>query len=72
MSVQEHKQAKPSSVTCKVITISDTRTKETDKSGQLMITLLEENGYKVLEHVIVKDEETYIEKAIREGCEQEG
>ncbi|THE14760.1 MogA/MoaB family molybdenum cofactor biosynthesis protein [Bacillus timonensis] len=71
MSVQEHKQTTPTSVTCKVITISDTRTKETDKSGQLMITLLEEYGFKVLDYKIVKDEEVHIEKAIREGCEHE-
>ncbi|MEH7238116.1 MogA/MoaB family molybdenum cofactor biosynthesis protein [Bacillus sp. JJ1562] len=71
MSVQEHKQATPNSVTCKVITISDTRTKETDKSGQLMITLLEESGFKVLDYKIVKDVEAYIEKAIREGCNHE-
>ncbi|MEH7226432.1 MogA/MoaB family molybdenum cofactor biosynthesis protein [Bacillus sp. JJ1566] len=71
MSVQEHKQATPNSITCKVITISDTRTKETDKSGQLMISLLEESGFKVLDYRIVKDEEAYIEEAIREGCERE-
>ncbi|MDR4889236.1 MogA/MoaB family molybdenum cofactor biosynthesis protein [Fredinandcohnia sp. QZ13] len=71
MSVQEHKQTTSSSVICKVITISDTRTKETDQSGQLMITLLEEKGFKVLEYKIVKDEEASIERAIREGCEHE-
>ncbi len=71
MSVHEHKQATPSSVTCQVITISDTRTEQTDKSGQLMIALLEENGFKVLDYKIVKDEEVSIEKAIREGCDHE-
>lgn len=71
MSVHEHKKTAPSTVTCKVVTVSDTRTKETDKSGQLMITLLEENGFKVLEYEIVKDEETYIEKAVRMGCDRE-
>lgn len=69
MSVSEHKKATPTSVTCKVITISDTRTKETDKSGKLMISLLEENGYTVLQYEIVKDEEPYIERAICDGCE---
>ncbi|MEH7379550.1 molybdenum cofactor biosynthesis protein B [Bacillus sp. JJ1533] len=71
MSVHEHRKATPSSVTCKVITISDTRTKETDKSGQLMVSLLEESGYEVLEYEIVKDEEASIEKAIQEGCDHE-
>ncbi|MEK5441528.1 MULTISPECIES: MogA/MoaB family molybdenum cofactor biosynthesis protein [unclassified Fredinandcohnia] len=71
MSVQEHKKATPSSVRCKVVTISDTRTKETDKSGKLMISLLEENNFKVLQYEVVKDEESFIEKVIREGCEHE-
>nr|WP_309099672.1 MogA/MoaB family molybdenum cofactor biosynthesis protein [Fredinandcohnia onubensis] len=71
MSVQEHKKAALSSVRCKVITISDTRTKETDKSGKLMISLLEENDFNVLQYEVVKDEESFIEKAIREGCEHE-
>ncbi|WP_010678421.1 MogA/MoaB family molybdenum cofactor biosynthesis protein [Bacillus timonensis] len=71
MSVHEHKKSRPSNVACKVITVSDTRTKETDKSGQLMISLLEENGYKVLDYVIVKDEENNIEKAVRMGCDRD-
>lgn len=36
MSVTEHKKEAPHIVRCKVITISDTRTKDTDKSGKLM------------------------------------
>lgn len=71
MSVQEHKKATPSIVRCKVITISDTRTKETDKSGKLMISLLEENDFNILQYEVVKDEESIIEKAIREGCQHE-
>lgn len=36
MSVIEHKQEAPKQVKCKIITVSDTRTKETDKSGGLI------------------------------------
>ncbi|BBP91528.1 hypothetical protein BsIDN1_51460 [Bacillus safensis] len=38
----------------KVITVSDTRTKDTDKSGRLMIDLLKEQGHLVLAYDIVK------------------
>ena len=39
MSTKEHKLAAPESVKCKIITVSDTRDKDTDKSGKLMIEL---------------------------------
>lgn len=69
MSVKEHKREAPPSVSCKVITVSDTRTKETDKSGILMIELLQANGHQVLEYAIVKDEEAEISTAIDAGLE---
>ena len=33
MSVHQHKKEAPKQVNCKVITVSDTRSKETDESG---------------------------------------
>ena len=68
MSTQEHKQAAPNSVNCKVITVSDTRNKDTDKSGKLMIELLEDKGHTVVDYVIVKDEREAIYQAVIEGC----
>ena len=38
-----------------VLTISDSRTKETDKSGNLLVKLIGESEHKVTEHYIVKD-----------------
>ena len=52
-----------------VITVSDTRTEETDKSGMLMKTLLEENGHKIVRYEIVKDEQLSINEAILKGCQ---
>ena len=46
MSTQEHKKEAPKKVNCKVITVSDTRDKDTDKSGKLMMELLEQQGMK--------------------------
>lgn len=35
-SVEQHRQEAPPTVACMIVTVSDTRTKETDTSGQLM------------------------------------
>lgn len=56
MSVKNHKKAITEAVRCKVITVSDTRNEETDKSGALMMELLKTNGHEVTEYEIVKDE----------------
>ncbi|WP_079510053.1 MogA/MoaB family molybdenum cofactor biosynthesis protein [Mesobacillus jeotgali] len=67
MSTQEHKQAAPSQVRCKVITVSDTRTTDTDKSGKLMIEMLESAGHKIVDYVIVKDEAEPIKSEVLKG-----
>jgi molybdopterin adenylyltransferase len=69
MSVTEHKKEAPRVIKCKVITISDTRTFETDKSGKLMMQLLQEAGHEVVEYEIVKDETEEIRAAVWRGCE---
>lgn len=67
MSTQEHKAAAPRSVGCMVITVSDTRNEETDKSGQLMKQLLQEAGHQTVRYQIVKDEPAEITAAIEAG-----
>jgi len=52
----EHKSHAPESIGCMVITCSDTRTPETDISGQLIQKLLEEQGHHVVSYHVVKDE----------------
>ncbi|MUK86844.1 molybdenum cofactor biosynthesis protein [Ornithinibacillus sp. L9] len=68
MSVHDHMKNK-TSVNCMVITISDTRNHDTDKSGTLMKELLEEAGHHVLIREIVTDEFDAIQKQIQAGCE---
>lgn len=68
MGVQEHKKLATHKVQCKVITISDSRTKETDKSGALIIELIKEQGFTVSSYEIVKDEKDTIQQAVRTGC----
>jgi molybdenum cofactor biosynthesis protein B len=69
MSTREHKETSPRTVGCMVITVSDTRTEETDKSGLLMRELLVEANHSVILYRIVKDEPTEIVAAIGEGTE---
>jgi molybdopterin adenylyltransferase len=68
MSKTEHKKAAPSQIRCKVITVSDTRNKDTDKSGKLMITMLEGVGHIISDYVIVKDEADSIRSEVLNGC----
>ncbi|RBP93860.1 molybdopterin adenylyltransferase [Cytobacillus firmus] len=72
MSTFEHKKEAPKEIRCKVVTVSDTRDKETDKSGKLMIRLLEEAGHVIADYEIVKDEGSLIRKAVLKGCGNPG
>ena len=55
-SVEKHHQDAPNALRIGVMTISDTRTIETDTSGALIVQLIEEAGHIVVERVIVPDE----------------
>lgn len=71
MSVTEHKKQAPKEVRCKIVTISDTRTEETDKSGQLLHTLLKAAGHTVTSYEIVKDDKESIQQAVLAGYHRE-
>jgi molybdopterin adenylyltransferase len=66
-SHKEHKHHAPKSVGCMVVTCSDTRTPETDTSGQLIQKLLKEQGHTVAAYHVVKDEPAQITQRIAEG-----
>jgi len=55
MSHEEHRRDAPDRVGCAVITVSDTRDKQTDKSGQLMVELLEAAGHEIVHYTVVRD-----------------
>jgi molybdenum cofactor biosynthesis protein B len=59
------------SVQCLVVTISDTRTVENDKSGKLINRLLDEQGHQSIKHIIVPDEKAAIIEVLREGMADE-
>ena len=56
MSQEEHKAHAPRSVRCFIVTVSDTRTEATDKSGRAIADLLTEAGHVVAGRAIVKDD----------------
>ncbi|HEX9843438.1 MAG TPA: MogA/MoaB family molybdenum cofactor biosynthesis protein [bacterium] len=55
-SHQAHRQQAKASIACGVITVSDTRTEDTDKSGQLIKELLKSGGHATSAYHIIKDE----------------
>lgn len=56
-----HPDSPGMTVTCAVITVSDTRSPETDRSGQMIQQLLLDTGHTVGAYTIVKDEPTQIQ-----------
>jgi molybdopterin adenylyltransferase len=55
-SVAEHRAHAPQGLRLAVITVSDTRTVETDTSGALVASLAADAGHEVAERTIVRDE----------------
>jgi molybdenum cofactor biosynthesis protein B len=55
-SVDEHRSAAQAALGLGVLTVSDTRTRETDSSGALIISLAEAAGHHIIERAIVPDE----------------
>ena len=53
---EEHRADAPVAVRCVVITVSDTRTEETDTGGQTAINKLTEAGHTIVERYIIRDE----------------
>jgi molybdenum cofactor biosynthesis protein B len=48
-----------------VLTVSDTRTQKTDKSGPLLVGLIEKAGHAVAKHAVVADDPKAIRKQIK-------
>lgn len=53
-------------INCAIVTVSDTRTVETDRSGQLIQQLLNDAGHQVVAYIIVKDEPLQIRAALEQ------
>jgi molybdenum cofactor biosynthesis protein B len=64
MSQVEHKARAPQSVRCFILTISDTRTEDTDTSGRAIADLLVASGHQVAGRTIVKDDPDLVRSTI--------
>jgi len=63
-SVHAHRSAAKSALAIAVITVSDTRTPETDTGGALVAELVEGAGHRVVGRAIVTDDVEAIQKAV--------
>ena len=61
-----HPDTKAIALNCAIVTVSDTRTPETDKSGRLIQQLLTDAGHNILKYDIVRDEPKDIQKLLLE------
>ena len=66
MSYQEHKKEAPQSVSCAVLTVSDSRTEQNDDSGRLIRQKLGENGHTLVAYAVLTDEVDLIGNKILE------
>lgn len=67
-SAHAHHAAAPIAVSCAVITVSDTRTLETDTGGRTLIDALTAAGHGVVERTIIPDEPETMRDKLREYC----
>lgn len=67
MSVAEHKARGKKSIRCFVITVSDTRSEDTDSSGQIIKSMMEAKEHQIAGYRIVKDEPAQIEALLNEA-----
>jgi len=67
MGHEEHKRLAPHvSVGFAVITISDSRTEESDESGRVAVKLLQQAGHEVVDRRIIRNDTAEVRNALRE------
>ena len=64
-----HRAAAPTTTRCRVVTISDTRTEETDRGGGAIVELLSRQGHDVAGKAIVPDDPAQVRDALQAGIE---
>jgi molybdenum cofactor biosynthesis protein B len=69
VSAEEHKQQAPADVRVAIVTVSDTRTTETDVGGKLVRQLCQQAGVTVDGATIVRDEPALVTAQVRALCE---
>jgi molybdenum cofactor biosynthesis protein B len=64
VSERQHKSEAPASIGCYVLTVSDTRTEATDRSGDAIAALLTDAGHRICGRAIVKDDPALVRDAV--------
>jgi molybdenum cofactor biosynthesis protein B len=72
MGYHQHKEEAPRSVSCAVLTISDSRTEQDDESGSFIKKRLSENGHRVMDYAVLKNDAGAIKKKLSGLLGQEG
>jgi len=67
----QHRSEAPASIGCVVITVSDTRTLQTDTGGRAVVDLLEGGGHEVLDRQIIPDEPDQMQRLLSEYRERD-
>jgi molybdenum cofactor biosynthesis protein B len=70
-STEEHRAAAPTSVAVAILTISDTRAREDDRSGEAIKTNLTWRGHTIADYAIVKDDAGEIVSTIRDWLKRD-
>jgi molybdenum cofactor biosynthesis protein B len=65
-SVEKHREASPDKISVAVLTISDTRTPETDTGGNVIVELMREAGHEISRREIVRDDAPRIEVVLQD------
>jgi molybdenum cofactor biosynthesis protein B len=65
-SARKHREASPDHIRIAVLTISDTRTSETDTGGNTIVDLMQGAGHEVERREIVRDDVPRIEEVLAE------
>jgi molybdenum cofactor biosynthesis protein B len=71
-SVEKHREASPDRLSIAVLTISDTRTPETDTGGNIIVELMQEAGHVVACREIVRDDAPRIKEVLEGMVADEG
>lgn len=65
---EQHRREGPASVCCAVLTVSDTRTLETDRGGKLIVDRLTAAGHTVADRQISPDDPAVMSPLVRRWC----
>ena len=63
-STEKHREASPERIRVAVLTISDTRTTETDTGGKIIVDSMQKAGHEVVYRAIVNDDAPQIKKSL--------